>query len=83
MNGFAIIFLGFVAFGVLHTRVRSVVIELKQPNVILTCASRLQTSCLGNGSSAQISFSELLLKLLYRLMIITGLITLVTAVFFW
>jgi hypothetical protein len=82
MNGFAIIFLGFVAFGVLHTHVRSV-IELKLPNVILMRASRLQASCLGNGSSIQISFSELLLKLLYRLMIITGLITLVTAVFFW
>jgi hypothetical protein len=28
MNGFAIIFLGFIGFGVLHTHVRSVVIEL-------------------------------------------------------
>jgi hypothetical protein len=81
MNGFAIIFLGFVSFGVLHSQVCSdSAIEL---GVVSICAYRLQASCLGNGPSAQNLFSGLLLKLLCRLMVITGLITLVTAVLFW
>ena len=37
MNGLAIIFLGFVGFGVLHAPVRSVVIGLKFSNMVLTC----------------------------------------------
>lgn len=80
MNGFAIIFLGLISYGVLHTNVRSAVIGLKD---VLTCAYRLPTSSPGNGPSAQNSFSELLLNLLSRLMVITGLITLVTAALFW
>jgi len=52
MNGFAIIFLGFVAFGLLHTRVRLVVIGLRLPSVLLTNTSRLLASCLGNGPSS-------------------------------
>ena len=80
MNGFAIIFLGFIGYGVLHTNVRSAAIKL---NDVLTCAYRLPPSSPGNGPSAQSLFRDLLLNLLSRLMIITGLITLVTAALFW
>lgn len=73
MNGFAVIVLGFIAFGVLHTSTEN--FEPWQWCVLwrishgITSTTRLQDDNQHLRS--------------YRLMIITGIITLITAILFW
>ena len=64
MNGFAIIFLGFVSFGLLHTHVSTVthVPDATRANSIAQTGGFMPWQWL---------------------MIITGLITLITAITFW
>ena len=81
MNGFAIIFLGFVSFGVLHTKVWTFPLDL----YILT----------NNPSDPQIHAMAMvrinrflsiffpLTSLPVRLMVITGIMTLIISVLFW
>src|SRR5688572_7631773 len=85
MNGFAIIILGFISFGVLHTKVRIYLSAVNQAPITQT-EHRLHRRiilCLGNGTFASAVVGNTGLIAIFRLMIITGAITLVTAVLFW
>ncbi|KAK7034005.1 hypothetical protein VNI00_012435 [Paramarasmius palmivorus] len=76
MNGFAVIFLGFLAFGVLHTKVG--------PLFLSSRFSKLNSTCQFPISDTRLHAMEMTAdRLSHRLMIITGIITLVIAVLFW
>ena len=83
MNGFAIIFLGLVSFGLLHIKVSDTFHSMKIVQLFMASVSPT-VFWHGNGKfHSIIPNTSCYIYFLCRLMIITGLITLMTSVLFW